>query len=134
MTTALGYTIFYVDDVEATLDFFTNSFGIARRFITPEGEYGELDTGATALAFAANTLAHVNLDSAGGFEPIRPDQPPVGASVTLITSDVAGSVERATRHGASLYLAPTDKPWGQTVAYLRDPNGILVEVATAIGG
>jgi hypothetical protein len=25
------------------------------------------------------------------------------------------------------------KPWGQTVAYLRDINGVLVELATPMG-
>ena len=31
---ALGYTIFYVDDVAATLRFFTTAFGLAERFVT----------------------------------------------------------------------------------------------------
>ena len=41
----LGYTITYVTDVEKTLVFFENAFGIARRFRTPENTYGELETG-----------------------------------------------------------------------------------------
>jgi lactoylglutathione lyase len=133
MTATLGYTIFYVGDVDATLSFYTDTFGLVRKFITPEGDYGELATGATALAFASTTLAHSNLDESGGFAPIRPDMPPVGASITFITGDVPGTVERAVDHGAELYTAVIDKPWGQTVAYVRDPNGILIEIATAIG-
>lgn len=38
---------------------------------------------------------------------------------------VSGTVGRAIEHGAVLYTAAADKPWGQTVAYVRDPNGIL---------
>lgn len=134
MTTTLGYTIFYVDDVGATLDFFTKAFGFERRLLTPEGDYGELETGATVLAFVVNALAHANLDDAGGFEHLNAGRPPVGASITLVTDDVPAAVERAVEHGAVQYTAPVDKPWGQTVAYLRDANGILIEVATPVGG
>jgi lactoylglutathione lyase len=133
MTAALGYTIFYVHDVDATLQFFTASFGMDRKFMTPEGDYGELSTGSTTLAFASIELARSNLDTSGGFAPIRLDQPPVGASITLITDDVVGTVNRSLEHGAVLYTAAADKPWGQTVAYLRDANGILIEIATAVG-
>jgi catechol 2,3-dioxygenase-like lactoylglutathione lyase family enzyme len=27
-------------------------------------------------------------------------------------------------------VGPLEKPWGQVVAWVRDPNGILVELAT----
>ncbi|MES1265849.1 MAG: VOC family protein, partial [Variovorax sp.] len=32
--------------------------------------------------------------------------------------------------GARLLKPATEKPWGQTVAYLRCPDGTLVEVCT----
>lgn len=132
MTVAFGYTIFYVDDVEATLQFFTAAFGLPQRFVTPEGDYGELATGATTLAFASTTLARSNLDAAGGFTPLDGQQAPPAVSVTLVTDDVAGTVEAGLAAGARRYVDPIDKPWGQTVAYLVDPNGILVEIATAV--
>lgn len=132
MSTTFGYTIFYVDDVESTLTFFQNGFGMERRFITPEGDYGELETGAATLAFVANELASSNLDGAGGFTPLDPAKPPVGASITLLTSDVAAGFEQAVTAGAEAYTQPVDKPWGQTVAYLRGPNGMLIELATPV--
>lgn len=132
MTTSLGYTIFTVQDVEKTLTFFTEAFGLARRFITPEGDYGELETGQTTLAFVSNELAHSNLDGAGGFDELDPTQPPIAGSVTLVTADVAAVAARAIDLGATDYVPPADKPWGQTVTYLRDHNGILIEVATPV--
>jgi lactoylglutathione lyase len=30
-------------------------------------------------------------------------------------------------------MKPTVKPWGQTVAYVRDLNGTLVELGTPVG-
>ena len=53
----LGYTLVYVADVAATVDFYERAFGLARRFVHDSGSYAEMETGATALAFAAETLA-----------------------------------------------------------------------------
>ena len=132
MTTSFGYMIFYVSDVDATLAFYEQGFGLERRFLTPEGDYGELATGSTTLAFASIELAAGNLAGGGGFAPIDPDGPPVGASMTLLTDDVAALLDRAVQAGASRYTEPAEKPWGQTVAYVRDPNGVLVEIATPV--
>lgn len=132
MAARFGYTIFYVPDVEATVNFYAQAFGMAKKFVTPENDYGELDTGATTLAFASTALATSNLAGAGGFTPIDPDTPPPGASVTLLTDDVGAAVASAEAAGARRYVEPIEKPWGQTVAYVIDPNGILVEVATPV--
>jgi uncharacterized glyoxalase superfamily protein PhnB len=43
-------------------------------------------------------------------------------------------LNRAVEAGGTTYVEPIDKPWGQTVAYLRDPNGLLVEIATPVAG
>jgi uncharacterized glyoxalase superfamily protein PhnB len=129
-----GYTIFAVEDVDATLTFFTEAFGIPRRFMGPEGDYGELETGSTALAFAATTLVAQNLASAGGVTRLDPHQPPIAASITLLADDVDAAVERAVAAGATLSVGAHDMPWGQRVAYVRDANGILIELATPVPG
>jgi len=46
-----GYTILYVADVEKTIAFYVSAFGFTQKFITPEKDYSELDTGFTTLAF-----------------------------------------------------------------------------------
>ena len=56
-----AYTIVYVSDVAATLDFFERAFGLVRRFMVETGEYGELETGATTLSFAVHATARGNL-------------------------------------------------------------------------
>jgi catechol 2,3-dioxygenase-like lactoylglutathione lyase family enzyme len=128
---ALGYTIFYVDDVAATVRFFTTAFGLAERFVTPENDYGELLTGQTTLAFVSIELARSNLDEAGGFVPLHKALP-APASVTLVTSDVGAAVDAALEAGAQPYVAPIDKPWGQTVAYILGPSNLLIEIATPV--
>ena len=126
---SLGYTIFYVNDVAATVDFFEAAFGLERRFVTDENDYGELVTGSTTLAFVSLELAKANLDDAGGF--ISPDElKPAPASITLVTSDVVGTVAAAIAAGGRSYTDPIEKPWGQTVAYLLGPSNLLIEIAT----
>ena len=52
----LGDTILYVPDVAASLAFFEKAFGLKTRFLHESGTYGELETGATTLSFAAHEL------------------------------------------------------------------------------
>jgi lactoylglutathione lyase len=125
-----GYTILYVRDVSASLDFYERAFGQRRRFLHESGEYGELETGGTALAFAVLELAASNL-------PARFRPAPAGASapayeVCFVTEDVGNAYERAVREGAEPVSAPQTKPWGQDVAYVRDPDGTLVEIASPV--
>lgn len=126
-----GYTIVYVDDVESSIAFFERAFGLARRFVAPGGAYGELETGATALAFAQHAVARASVGQdyvAAGTSAL-----PLGVEVGLVTDDVAAAVARAQAAGATLLHAPATKPWGQVVAYVRAPDGTLVELCTAMG-
>jgi catechol 2,3-dioxygenase-like lactoylglutathione lyase family enzyme len=98
--------------------------------VTECGNFGEMDTGATSLAFAAESLVEgENL----GFRPLRPEEAPPGAEIALLTDDVAAALDRAVAAGAVLVKTPEVKPWGQTVAYVRDPHGFLVELCTPVG-
>jgi lactoylglutathione lyase len=124
-------TIVYVADVAASLGFFERAFGLPRRFIVEGGEYGELETGSTAIAFAVHATARDSLGHA--YVDAQTSTRPLGMEVCLITDDVAAACDRAVQAGAVLLKAPTVKPWGQTVAYVRCPDGTLVELCTAMG-
>lgn len=126
-----AYTIVYVADVAASLAFFEAAFGLPTRFLHESGSYGELETGATALAFADHATA---LDSVGGeYVAAGNSAAPLGMEIGLVCDDVAAAFERAVKAGATALNAPKTKPWGQTVAYLRCPDGTLVELCTAMG-
>ena len=56
----LDYTILYVPDVATSLSFFEKAFGLSRRFLHESGDYGELATGETTLAFASLALGLAN--------------------------------------------------------------------------
>ncbi len=126
-----GYTIVYVADPGASLDFFERAFGLARRFLHESGGYGELDTGATTLAFAQHDTARGNLGCAYVAADRSPQ--PLGIEIGLLTRDVPAAVQRAVAAGAALLKDASTKPWGQTVAYVRAPDGTLVELCTPMG-
>lgn len=126
----LGYVIAYVADVPATVDFWERAFGLTRKFIAPGDQYAELDTGGTTLSFAAEDLIRSQDLS---FRPHDAAEPPAATEIGLITEDVPAAVARALAAGAVSVKEPAVKPWGQTVAYVRDPNGILVEICTPMG-
>jgi lactoylglutathione lyase len=123
----LGYTIIYVADVEATLAFYESAFGLERRFVDPSGLYGELETGETALAFAAEAMA----DSNGVLvRPNRAAELAAGFEIAFVTPDPAKAYEAAVAAGAMGVKPASPKPWGQVVAYVRDLNGCLVELCS----
>jgi lactoylglutathione lyase len=125
-----GFTILYVEDVPRSLDFYERALGLERRFLHESGDYGELETGATALAFATHELAASNLP--GVYRGTTEDggRPPF--EVCFVTEDVAGAYVRAVQAGADGVTEPTTKPWGQDVAYVRDPDGNLIELASPV--
>jgi lactoylglutathione lyase len=125
-----GYLIIYVPDVPASLQFFESAFGLATRFLHESHTYGELETGETALAFAADELAAINFSS--GHISAHRSVKPLGMEVALVTDDVLAAHTRAMSAGAKEIAAPLDKPWGQTVSYVRCPDGTLVELCTPI--
>ncbi|MBO9531550.1 MAG: VOC family protein [Solirubrobacteraceae bacterium] len=127
----LAWVIAYVPDVPAAIECYGEAFGLSQRFVAPDGSYGELDTGATVLAFASDQLGDGNFP--GG--PRRPglDEQPANIELAFTTDDVAGAVAGAVDAGCTLLAEPAEKPHGQTVAYVRDPWGTLIELCTPIG-
>jgi lactoylglutathione lyase len=125
-----AYTILYVPDVTRAVEFYENAFGFQRGFLHESGEYGELQTGSTTLSFASLALAPANIE--GGVTPTDALRPPPAFEVAFATDDVPAAFARATAAGAVAASAPKVKPWGQTVAYVRDLNGNLVELCTPI--
>jgi len=125
----LGYVILYVHDLEETVVFYERAFGLSRRFLHDSG-YAEMDTGATALAFATEALSASN---GVVTRRNRPDVEAAGAEIAFVVEDVPAAYAAAVAAGASAYKPPRKKPWGQMVAYVRDINGFLVEICSPVG-
>ncbi len=121
------YAILYVEDVPATVGFFEAAFGLTRSFVHEAGDYGEMATGATTLAFSSLALM-----GQLGKSPRLHDAATPSYEIALETDDVAGAIARAVTAGARLVQEATVQPWGQTMGYVATPQGILVELCTAV--
>jgi len=123
----LRYIILYVADVPAAMAFYEAAFGLTRLFLHDGGDYGEMATGHTRLAFSAHTLMQ-QLGKTPG--TARPDAPVF--ELAFETEDVASSYSRALAAGATAFTPPHAQPWGQTISYVSDPNGYLVEICSPV--
>lgn len=125
-----GYTILYVRDVEKSMSFYEKAFGFERKFIM-ENLYGELNTGGTTLSFASLDVAKSNLKN--GFTESSNDNKPFAIEIGFTTENVQEVYDNAIKEGAVPESPPQWKPHGQTVSYVRDPDGFLVEICTPMG-
>lgn len=125
-----GYTIIYVDDVNKTVSFYQEAFGIRCKMIHESNMYAEMETGETILAFVADKLA-----ASHGFQYTKntSQTTSAGIEIAFVTEDVNTAYQRACDAGAVGLKEPEEKSWGQVVSYVRDLNGCLVEICSPIG-
>ena len=126
-----GYTIVYVPDVKAALAFYESAFGFRIRFMSDEANYAELESGDTTLAFAAAEMADILGVS---LTVATPEAPAPGIELAFVTDSVDADFARAIAAGASPVTEPKAMPWGQIVSYVRDLNGVLIEICSPVSG
>ncbi|MGR3278676.1 VOC family protein [Acaryochloris marina NIES-2412] len=121
------YTILYVKDVTSTLDFFKRAFGFDQQFLHESGDYGELSTGSTTLSFSA-----FNLMKDLGKSPAQAQAHAPVFEMAFESNDVRSDLARALEAGAVLQQDIREESWGQTTAYVIDPNGFLIEICSPV--
>ena len=121
------YAILYVADVPATLAFYSAAFGIPAGFLHDSGDYGELQTGHTRLAFSSIRLMRTLGKDVAATPPALPS-----FEIAFETDDVPAALARALAAGAELVQDVSRMDWGQTTAYVRAPEGTLVELCTPV--
>ncbi len=121
----LAWVIRYVPDAQASAAFYGRAFGLAMRFDAGP-DFVAMETGATCLAFAREGFV------AGQGIPVAAAAPPWSHEVALEVEDLPAAHARALAAGAVEVSPPQEKPWGQHVSYLRDADGALVELCTAL--
>ena len=121
------YTILYVADVSRSLAFYRRCFGLDVGLEHPSGDYGELATGATKLAFSSRAL----MQSLGKSPAIADPGAPV-FEIAFETNDVATAFQRAVAAGATIVQEVRREAWGQTTSYVSDPDGYLVEICSPV--
>jgi len=126
-----AYTILYVSHVEESMQFYETALGFDRKFITPEGDYGEIATGSTTLAFASHALGATNLKQ--GYQPSQAGTLPFGMELCFATDAVEATLDAVVAAGGTLLEPMVEKPWGQQVGYAQDINGFLLEICSPMG-
>jgi catechol 2,3-dioxygenase-like lactoylglutathione lyase family enzyme len=121
------YIVLIVDDLDRALQFYTGILGL--RLGHRAGEYAQLDTGTTRLAFYTRNAMSKTL----GLALQAPPHHAPGFEIGFKVSDVDAAFEELVSKGASPAMEPTTRPWGQRTAYVRDPDGHLVELAQDLG-
>ena len=124
----LNHIILHVADVVASLAFYKKAFGLKQTYLDPSNDYGALDTGSTTLGFIQYSLAEDNIS--GPVMHHNTAKPPAGFEIVFTVDDVEKAYQHALTCGAIAVAQPTKKEWGQTLAYVRDPDGVLIELCS----
>jgi lactoylglutathione lyase len=107
-----AFPIISVRDIGATRDFYAQ-LGFEQQYqFPPEGEpeFVQMQRGTASIGI-------------GGASDDR-------FAMWVYVDDVDLAVADLTEGGAELVEAPTDRPWGERVATVRDPAGNLVHVGS----
>jgi len=94
-------------------------------------DYAELKTGETTIGFASFAVADMNLGDK--YIKVTKEGNPVAMELTFVDEDVEASTNKAVKAGAELIAEPIEKPWGQTVSYVRAIEGTLISICSPMG-
>lgn len=122
----MRYLILYVSNLEKSLTFYTEAFGLSVR--GNHGTYVELDTGNTILAM----IERDNVQELTGLTYKSSSETSQTFEIGFVTEDVIATIEELRANGVKVIKEPITKPWGQTVAYVADPDGHYIEICSSM--
>ena len=110
-----------VDDFGESFRFYRDVLGLETSFGEDDGPYASFSAGEGAIAI---------FERDGQSEVVGLRLPGDGSLVVLEVDDADAEVERLREH---VVAGPVDRPdWGGRVAYVRDPDGHLLELFQTI--
>ena len=123
---APDYVVLIVADLDRAVQFYADALGLPLGHRS--GPYAQFATGVTRVALyerhaMASTLGKQALGAPA------PDAP--GFELGFKVDDVDAAYAQLLDAGAEPATLPRDRPWGQRTAYVRDPDGHLIELAQA---
>lgn len=119
----LDYVVLVVEDVDRALRFYEGVLNLPLQHRI--GDYAQLRAGTTRLSLYARSAMARTLATELRTPP--PDAPAFELGFKVADCDAAFAELRAA--GAPEVVPPADRPWGQRTAYVRDPDGNLIELA-----
>ena len=125
---APDYVVLVVDDLDRSLGFWCGVLGLSLGHRS--GPFAQLATGKTRIALYERTAMAATL----GAELRPPARDAPGFEIGFKVPDVDAAYAELLERGAEAAAPPVTRPWGQRTAYLRDPDGHLVELAQDVAG
>jgi lactoylglutathione lyase len=108
-----------VDDLEKSLTFYRDTLGLTVNS-TDDG-YADFKLGDMLYAIfqkdkATAMFSKEHMTSGGG------------CVIAFLVNDVALTCEELKEKGVKIFEGPKTMPWGQTVAYFKDPDNNILEL------
>jgi len=121
--TGIAAITLFVDDLDATKEFYTAVFGVPMRF--EDEESAAFDFGNTIVNLLKASAAPELIDPA----PVAAADAGARLQLTIAVDDVDAMCAELDRRGVQLLNGPMDRPWGVRTASFLDPGGHIWEVA-----
>ena len=136
MIVGFDHTSFTVADIGKSVDFWSKFLGFETAFVAPRS--GDWPGKVTGVPGAQLMVAHLNgyghrmefiqyTEGAAAAPPLKPSMPGV-AHVCLKVDDIEVTYLALINGGATSQGEITDVRPGCRAAYIRDPNGIIIEL------
>jgi catechol 2,3-dioxygenase-like lactoylglutathione lyase family enzyme len=117
------YVVLVVADVDRALEFYVGVLGLELGHRS--GPFAQLATGATRVALYERSAMAETL----GRSLVEPSDDAIAFELGFKVLDCDAAFAELLSRGAAGAVAPSDRAWGQRTAYVRDPDGHLVELA-----
>ena len=117
------YVILVVEELDRSLAFWRDKLGLplAHR----AAGYAQFATGTTRIAL----ITRAGMGETLGRRLSSPPRDTAAVEIGFKVDDVDAAWQELVDAGADAAVPPTDRPWGQRTAYVRDPDGHWVELA-----
>ena len=121
-----AFPVLHAKDVETVASFYARlGFVEQARMPGPDGSAGYIGMNRDAAELAVTTE-----ESPRQLAGVEPGPGPRG-ELFVYVGDVDAVVGELRAEGVSILREPADMPWGERVAFVTDPEGNLVTLATS---
>ncbi|CAN4098856.1 unnamed protein product [Withania somnifera] len=128
---AFAYTVVYCKDVAKSVAFYAKAFGYNVRRLDENRKWGELESGATTIAFTP-IHQHETDDITGQVHTPQSQGGRQSIELCFDYVDIDAAYKRAIENGAVAVSDPEEKKWGQKIGYVRDPDGNIVRMGSHV--
>lgn len=126
MNLKMKYIILYVEKFEECLKFYKDILQLPIK--AEHGTYIEFNTGTTILAM--NTRQDVK--ELTGLPLTEGKLQSSHFELGFVVENVLETIEQFRGQGIKVLVEPIVKPWGQTIAYIADPDGNYIEICSSL--